>query len=381
VKILVVSTEGAGHLTPLLPLIGAFIDGGDEVLVASGPGAAATVEKIGARFASSGRSQPDWMARLGTRTRGTPGDGIAPERILHYFLPRAFGEIGVDEMVDDVLRHGRAFAPDLVLFEAFALAGPLVAAVLGVPSVAHMFGPLPPHDAVEMANDAVSPIWRSFGLDVPGWAGMYQDLTIQICPPALNSAQVPKGESLYLRPVPLPIRMPDRTPRPTVYVTFGTLFNSNLELFRIALDALADEPIDVVMTIGRDQDPGDLAPYSPNARVERFIPQAELLPSCSAVVHHGGAGTTFGALAHGVPQVILPQGADNYENATMCERAGTAIALRPETLSPTTLVSALRRVLDDEAYTRASRNCAEQVGAMPDASSVAAALHAWVSKA
>ncbi len=142
---------------------------------------------------------------------------------MQYFLPRAFGEIGVDEMVDDVLRHGQEFTPDLVLFEAFALAGPLVAELLGVPCVAHMFGPLPPRDAVELANDAVSPIWRSFGLEVPGWAGMYGQLTIRICPPVLDEAQLPKGESLRLRPVPLPTGLSERTPRPVVYVTFGTL--------------------------------------------------------------------------------------------------------------------------------------------------------------
>ena len=96
--------------------------------------------------------------------------------------------------------------------------------------------------------------------------------------------------------------------RPIVYVTFGTLFNANLDLFRLALAALADEPVEVVMTVGHDHDPAELAPFPANARVERFIPQAELLPSCSVIVHHSGAGTTFGALAHGVPQVILPQG-------------------------------------------------------------------------
>src|SRR3954468_6017810 len=151
-KVLVVSTPGAGHVTPLVPLIGALLAGGDEVLVVSGPEAAPIVDKTGARFAVAGLSQADYLARLTTRTRGNPGDGIAAERILHYFLPRAFGEIGVDLMIDDVLRHGQALAPDLVLFEAFALAGPLVAELLGVPGVAHMFGPLPPHETVELAN-------------------------------------------------------------------------------------------------------------------------------------------------------------------------------------------------------------------------------------
>jgi MGT family glycosyltransferase len=162
---------------------------------------------------------------------------------------------------------------------------------------------------------------------------------------------------LRLRPVPLPTGLPERTPRPVVYVTFGTLFNSNLDLFHLALAALANEPVDVVMTVGRDRDPAQFAPVPANARVDRFIPQAELLPSCRAVVHHGGAGTTFGALAHGVPQVILPQGADNYEHAAMCESASTAITLRPEALTAANLAAAVWRVVDDEAYARSSRLC------------------------
>ena len=322
-KVLVVSTEGAGHVTPLVPIIGALIGRGDDVLVASGPNAEAIVHKTGARFALAGRSQGEWMARLAGRLRGMPGDGLAPERILHYFLPRAFGEVGVDEMIDDVVRHGHDFAPDVVLFEACALAGPLAAEILGLPAVAHMFGPLPPLDTVELANDAVSPIWRSFGLDAPGWAGMYRHLTIQICPPTLEHAAVPTGDTMYLRPTPLPSGPRVTTDRPLVYVTFGTLFNADLSLFRLALDALdalADEPVDIVMTVGRDHDPSVLAPHPANARIEQFIPQAELLPSCAAIVHHGGAGTTFGALAHGVPQVILPQGADNYIHATLADQ-------------------------------------------------------------
>jgi MGT family glycosyltransferase len=207
---------------------------------------------------------------------------------------------------------------------------------------------------------------------------MYRHLTIQICPPMLETAQVPTGETWHLRPVPLPVRPREVTLRPVVYVTFGTFFNTNLDPFQIALEALAPESVDVVMTVGRDQDPAELAPFPGNARVEQFIPQVELLPSCSAIVHHGGAGATFGALAHGLPQVILPQGADNYEHAAMCESAGTAITLRPEMLTPANLAAAVRRVVHAEAYAAASRRCAEEIVAMPDAVSVATALRSWV---
>jgi hypothetical protein len=257
-----------------------------------------------------------------------------------------------------------------VVFEAFALAGPLAADVLGVPGVAHMFGRLPPMDAVVLANDAVSPIWREHGRDVPGSAGIYRDLTVQICPPSWEVSEVPVGESMFLRPRVLPTRSPVVTDPPVVYVSFGTLFNANLDLFRLVISALADEPIDLVVTVGRNQDPAALLPQPANVRVERFIPQADLLPSCSAIVHHGGAGTTFGALAHGVPQVILPQGADNFEHAAMCETAGVAVTLRPDELTGDTLVASVRRVLREPSYTTASNRCAAEIAAMPDASQV-----------
>ena len=96
--------------------------------------------------------------------------------------------------------------------------------------------------------------------------------------------------------------------RPLVYVTMGTLMNRDFDLFGEILAALADEPVNVLVTIGRENDPAQLEPVPANARVQRFIPQAEVLPHCAAVIHHAGAGTMFGVLSHGLPSVALPRG-------------------------------------------------------------------------
>jgi len=375
-KVLVVSTPLSGHLSPLLPLVEALLAGGDEVVVSSGAEAASTVERCGARFSPAGAGDRVWFERLRDRTRGNPGDGIAPERINHYFVPRLFAEIAAADMIDEVLACGRDLEPDLVIFENYAFAGPLAAELLGVPGVTHLVGPMPDHEVYVLANDAVSPLWRSFGCDVPGLAGVYGDLTIEICPPSLEPTEVPRGEVLALRPSPLADRAATAPLRPLVYVTFGTFFNANLDPFRVVLEALSDEPVDVVMTVGSDQDPAALAPFPRNARVERFIPQATVLPEAAAVVHHGGAGTTFGALAHGVPQVIVPQGADNFDHAAMCTRAGSAVTVLPGQVDPTTIANAVRQVLDEPSYAIAARTTAEEIAAMPGPDAVADALRA-----
>ena len=70
-------------------------------------------------------------------------------------------------------------------------------------------------------------------------------------------------------------------------------------VFREALDALADQPVRVLMTVGRRVDLDGLGPLPGNARVAPWWHQAGLLPHASAMLGHGGFGTTMGALAAG----------------------------------------------------------------------------------
>ena len=114
-----------------------------------------------------------------------------------------------------------------------------------------------------------------------------------------------------------------------------------------------------------------------NARIERFIAQSELLPTCSVIVHHGGAGTTFGALAHGVPQVIVPQGADNFDNAAMCERAGLAVVLRPDEFSAETVADSVSAVLRAPRFLEAAVRTADEIATMADPAEVATIVRAY----
>jgi UDP:flavonoid glycosyltransferase YjiC (YdhE family) len=59
-----------------------------------------------------------------------------------------------------------------------------------------------------------------------------------------------------------------------VYVTFGTFFNYNLEIFRPVLEGLADEAIDVVVTVGADGDPAALTPFPANTLVDEVAADA-----------------------------------------------------------------------------------------------------------
>ena len=101
------------------------------------------------------------------------------------------------------------------------------------------------------------------------------------------------------------------------------------DLFQRVLAGLRDLPIDLIVTVGRDLDPVDLGTQPANVHVERFMPQAALLPHCDLVVSHAGSGSVLGALAHGLPMVLLPIGADQPLNAARCQALGVADVLDP----------------------------------------------------
>jgi MGT family glycosyltransferase len=155
--------------------------------------------------------------------------------------------------------------------------------------------------------------------------------------------------------------------RPVVYVTMGTVWNRDLDLFARVIDALRDEPVALVITVGQQNDPAALGPQPDTVVIRRYIPQAELLPHCAVVVTHGGAGTVLGALAHGLPLLIVPQGADQYANADAIVAAGAGHRLGRDDTTVPAIRDAVRSLLDDPHYRRAAEHVQAEIRSMPTA--------------
>lgn len=373
-----------GHLHPLLPLARALASAGDDVTVASCADVAPSIAAAGLRFVEVGPAFPELFAELGRRSGGRPdqpGDGLPIERILPYFVPRLFAEIGAQAMLEGLA--GVLAGADLLVFETYAFAGPLAAAIAGVPAVHHLLGPPVPEEAMALAADSISPLRRRHGQDYARFAGVYDVPTISICPPSLGASALPDPpEVIPLRPVPtdawgdagLPGWVATLPERPTVYVTLGTVVNQNRGVFTDALEALADEPVNVILTVGQGNDPEALGPLPPNARAERYIPQSLLLRHCALVISHGGSGTMFATLAHGLPALMIPQGADQYINAEYCATAGVARRLFPWEVSPDAIREQVRTLLGQSPAREAAARLRAEIEAMPSPAEVAGGL-------
>jgi len=93
-----------------------------------------------------------------------------------------------------------------------------------------------------------------------------------------------------------------------------------------------------------------LAARLPRCVAVRWVDYAHLFPRLSALVHHGGVGTTHAAVVHGVPQVIVPHGGDQGLQAVRAEAAGVGVHVPPGQANVGRLRQAIERVLGDPGF-------------------------------
>ncbi|HEX8084674.1 MAG TPA: nucleotide disphospho-sugar-binding domain-containing protein [Solirubrobacteraceae bacterium] len=164
--------------------------------------------------------------------------------------------------------------------------------------------------------------------------------------------------------------------RPLVLVTLSTEFQDDGKLARVALEALAGDEYDVVVTTG-SVDASSLD-VPANARVERFLPHGPLVERAACVVCHGGMGITQKALAAGVPVCVVPFGRDQLEVAGHVTWCDAGVRLASERLSAERLRAAVRRAIGKRA---GAERVAQGFAAAGGARAAAGALERLVSKA
>jgi MGT family glycosyltransferase len=197
---------------------------------------------------------------------------------------------------------------------------------------------------------------------------------VDIYPPSLRPGEVAHIASVQpIRHVTFaapghedaPVWVGGDTGDPLVYVTFGTVFNRDVSVIATVVEALRDLPLRVVVTLGPGHDAGVLGEQPANVHVAGYIPQTQLLPHCAAVVSHAGSGTFLAALARGLPQLLLPQAADQFLNAAAGARAGAGIAIGPAELTVEAVRREFRRLHAEPAFREAARRVSREIREMP----------------
>ncbi|MEM9954274.1 MAG: glycosyltransferase [Chloroflexota bacterium] len=154
--------------------------------------------------------------------------------------------------------------------------------------------------------------------------------------------------------------------QPTIYFTLGTVFNTEAgDLFNRVLDGIEHTACNVIVTVGKYIDPIELGERPPNVYITNYLPTQKILPECNLVITHGGSGTVLASLAHGLPMLLLPMGADQPHNARRCVELGLAEQFDVLTVSSEVIHDVVLAMLESAHYRNNAREFQDEFRKMP----------------
>ncbi|HYI53236.1 MAG TPA: glycosyltransferase [Microlunatus sp.] len=362
-KVVFAALGAYGHLFPMLPLAMACREAGHDVVVATG---APFLDRLPVRTVPGLPAEVDlaW-AEQEVRSRHPDLEGFEATLAM-------FGDVTAAATTATMLEVLVSERADLLVTEPLHLGAAIAGDLLDLPTLVFAIG-LVPFLAATLHPVAVGyqrERWLQRGLTPPDTKLLGQAL-LDPCPPSL---QLPYADAprIPIRSVAwrgsetaLPAWLVDPGPRPRVYLTLGTVSFGAVEILRRAASEIATLDIDLLVAVGPEGDPAALAELPANVHVERFVPQADVLGRVDLIVHHGGTGTVLAALEAGLPQVILPQGADQPYNADLIVRSGAGRHQANDDYAPGSIAALVEPLLAECSERATAVRIAGEIAAMP----------------
>lgn len=389
-RVLFTVQPSIGHLHPLVPVANALADSGHEVAVCSAKSFAGDVQSFGLDHIAAGL---DWLT--GDHTTWTAFPPLpAPGPEFGRFVVTVFADITTQHMVPDLLSIAQDWRPDLIIREHFEFGGCIAAEALGIPHVSIAGNAYSAIDSPDihyfpgnrlMVAEPMARHRERFGLPPdPELRMPFRYLHVSFTPPSWDGAGAPRPANLRhfrhtstVRPgASLPEWADALGRRPTMLASLGTVFNTTPGVLEAIVEALADEPVNVVVAIGRNVDPARFDSPPDNIRLEAYVDQPLLLEQCDAFVTHGGFNSVKEAAILSVPMVVVPITADQPYSAQRCAALGIGRAIEADHRTAGAIRDATRLVLADPAYRDNATRFQAEMQALPGRDALVKTLEA-----
>jgi MGT family glycosyltransferase len=138
--------------------------------------------------------------------------------------------------------------------------------------------------------------------------------------------------------------------RPLLYISLGSIFTNQPEFYKQCFAAFADQPWQVVLSIGKHLDLATLGAVPENFLLSPYVPQLDILPRTSLFVTHAGTNSVMEGMYFGVPMVLIPQQPEQGMHAQRVVDLGLGVLLDKENVTASTLREAVDRVAHNAAY-------------------------------
>lgn len=348
-KILILATAGAGgDLQPLIAVTLGLIERGHEILVFGDASVASAIQDLGIETIIAPPAY-DFGPRLIAAIR----EGQALDPAAQGNLVQERTAAWASEFAAAVQPLIREHKPDLLLTSLFGVGVAQLACLdtnlpWGVINSTFYVGPNPPRPLESDFSGRAVPLIRYF---VPLLA--HAQLILHATDPIFdyNHTDLPPahhyvGPLIWESPAPIPNYLQEPGD-PWVLVTLSSQQQDDVGLAQVALQALAQQPVRVMLTIGGGHQATEIQHIPNNARVEHYLPHSKVLAHSRLLVSHAGHGSVMKALWYGVPMVLIPWGRDQPGVAARAEHLGVAKVVAREQLTDERLANAIQLVLDD----------------------------------
>jgi UDP:flavonoid glycosyltransferase YjiC (YdhE family) len=398
VRVLFTVSDWPAHYFPMVPLGWALQAAGHEVRVVCAPSQARTLDRTGltpvpvlgdldmvflTRFSNLNEIKagtwpypglpglhPDTGEELAS-LEGFDFDTYADECKRRVVRETAVG-------VEGVLGFARAWRPDLVVHDRLSMEGVLAGRALGVPHVAHLWGPVGTRESDPRLVPLPVDYTRAFPrLGLPPMGPELVEYLIDPCPdsltPPTGALRLPTRYVPYNGPGAMEQWAMQPPERPRVCVLWSNSVSSSYGagsyLVPRVVRALSGLGVELVLPVHPD-DVAGLGELPPDVRVVEQFPIRLLLPTCDAIVHHGGAGCVMTAAAAGVPQLGLTFGPEQDADAGRLAATGAGRHLTGDRASEEAVRSAVSALLTEPGYRKAAGRLREENDARPPQSAL-----------
>lgn len=343
-RILATSCPNQGHLFPMVSTLWALRNAGHEVLVALPRRFARLIADAG--LPAVAIVEDFYLGDLG-REKANQGSSVADlvDHIIDYYVPAT--ELTVAPTVDLSLR----WRPDVIVCTDWEYAAPIAAARIGVPTVLHGWGLLAHPDVVAPVAEALRPLHERWRLE-DGAPAHWK--VIDNCPPSMQwtnppANAIPTRYAAYSGSGVVPAWLLEPPEAPRVLVTLGNvpIMGDHANVLQRTFEALLPLDLDVVIAAGDHLPLDRLGTQPKRTRLVHGLPLSHVLPSCSVVIHHGGAGSAMSSTIAGIPQLGLPQMCVQYQHADRVAEVGAGIVLHPDHASVEAISRAVLTLLED----------------------------------
>ncbi|MEV7996347.1 nucleotide disphospho-sugar-binding domain-containing protein [Streptomyces sp. NPDC086077] len=400
----------SAHLYPAIPLAWALQSAGHEVVVASPEGVVdpkviANITSAGLTGVSLGGKE-ELTASLGPLIAAAGPDrptlALDPDDdnawrtaravlagMFHAYYPPPSAEGGRRPILDTLVEFAEAWRPDLVLWDPLAPTGAVAAQVCGAAHARLLFGMdniglIRARTRQELADPAsgptedpwmpwLGPVLERYGLDFTEETLVGQwtlDLTQSRMRHPLDLTYVPVRRIPYNGAAALPQWLHARPERPRAVLTLGVsrrLLAGRHSGFpmREFFDSVSGLDLELVATLNSEQ-LSAVGTLPDNVRAMDYVPLTQVLPTSSAIIHHGGGGTFATAVAFKVPQFVVPLPMwDEMVTARYVVSRGAGLAADPAAIDVDSLHKDLVRLLEDPSFQLGARGLYEDMLAAP----------------